>query len=182
MDEDLWRKAKKSLEHGDFTFLEELLGGPEGFDRQVIEWYEAGIFDSEPDVRSEALSCACFLGRTELARYLLDKGVDPAAGTATGMAAFHWAADRGNLGTVELLIERGAPLEQKNMYGGTVLGCTFWSVTHETRPQHGEIIEALIAAGAVVEPGTLEWWEKQNSIDDKTKPRVRDALKRHGAS
>ena len=34
---------------------------------------------------------------------------------------FHWAANRGNPETVELLIERGAPLEQKNMYDGTVL-------------------------------------------------------------
>ena len=157
MDDELWIKAKRSFEHGDFTYLEELLGGPAGFDSQVIEWYEAGMLENEPAVLAEILTCACFLGRSDLAKFLLDKGVDPAAGTATGMSAFHWAADRGHLETVRLLIERGTPLEHKNMYGGTVLGGTFWSITNGQRPQHGAIIEALLDAGAAVEPGTLEW-------------------------
>jgi len=182
MDDELWPKARKSFQQGDFTYLEELLGGPEGFDRQVIEWYEAGAFEHEPAVLAEALTCACFLGRTDLARLLLDKGVDPAVGTATGMSAFHWAADRGQLETVRLLVERGAPLEQKNMYGGTVLSGTFWSITNGQRPQHAEIIEALLDAGAVIEPGTLEWWEKQHGIDAEAMSRVRDALIRRNAS
>jgi ankyrin repeat protein len=39
-----------------------------------------------------------------VAEYLLTHGVDPTAGAGTGMDAFHWAANRGNLETVRLLI------------------------------------------------------------------------------
>ena len=97
------------------------------------------------------MTCACFLGRTSVAQFLLNQGVDPAAGTSTGLSAFHWATNRGNLDTVALLIERKAPLEQKNMYGGTVLDCAVWSAINEPRADHISIIEALLAAGANVE-------------------------------
>lgn len=86
-----------------------------------------------------------------MADFLLKQGVDPAAGDKTGSNAVHWAADRGQLDTVRLLIERKAPLEVKNMYGGTVLGATVWSAIHEPRPNHFAIIEALIEAGARIE-------------------------------
>ena len=181
MDDELWVEAKKSFLHGDFTFLEELLGGPDPFDRRIREWFESGKFDTEPAVLAEALTCSCFLGRTRSVEYLLDKGVDPTVGTATGMPAFHCAADRGNLDTVKLLIIRKAPLEQKNMYGGTVLGSTLWSAIHEARPTHAEIIEALLEAGAEVEAGTLDWWEKQDGLSVAFKTRVGDALRQHGA-
>jgi hypothetical protein len=181
MGDELWIEAKKSFQHGDFTFLEELLGGPDGFDRRIREWFESGKFDTEPAVLAEALTCSCFLGSTRLVEYLLDKGVDPAIGTATGMPAFHCAADRGNLDTVKLLIKRSVPLEQKNMYGGTVLGSTLWSVVHERRPTHAEIIEALLEAGAEIEPGTLDWWEKQDELSAEFKARISDALRQHGA-
>src|SRR5437762_9254327 len=176
MDE-LWQKAKPSFERGDFSYLQELLGGPEGFDRQVIDWFESGVFDGEASVLAEALSCACFLGRTRLVEFLLDHGVDPAAGDGTGLSGFHWAADRGNLETVGLLIERGAPLEQKNMYDGTVLGCTLWSSIYESRPAHAAIVEALVDAGAEIEPGTAEWWEQQPVPSSETKRRVLIALR-----
>ena len=80
--------------------------------------------------------------------FLLTEGVDPAAGDGTGLNGFHWAADRGQLETVKLLIGRKAPLEIKNMYSGTVLGTVMWSVVHAPRPDHLPIIQALIDAGA----------------------------------
>ena len=63
----------------------------------------------------------CFLGRTSVDDFLLTRGVDPAAGTSTGLSAFHWSANRGNLDIVNLLIERKAPRTEEH-YGGTVLG------------------------------------------------------------
>ena len=173
-DDPAWLEALRGLERGDFSRLEPLFDERSSLagDRcRIVDWYAKGYFDSEPKAAAEALSCACFLGRTSVAEFLLTQGVDPAAGISTGLSAFHWAANRGNLNTVKLLIERGAPLEQKNMYGGTVLGCTVWSAIHEPRVDHVTIIEALLAAGA--------------NIDEADYPtgneRVDEVLRRHGA-
>jgi len=147
-DDREWRDALRGLERGDFSRLEPLFDNDKS---RIIDWYEKGFFDCEPKALAEALSCACFLGRTRIAEFLLNCGVDPAAGTGTGMSAFHWAANRGNLETVTLLIDRKAPLELRNMYDGTVLGCTVWSAINEPRSDHVAIIEALIEAGAKIE-------------------------------
>lgn len=149
----------RGLHHGDFSYLEPLFDegrsdegqSKDGGRCRIIEWYEEGRFANDAKALVEALSCACFLGRTSVAEFLLDKGVDPAAGNGTGMNAFHWAANRGNLETVALLIQRGAPLENENVYGGTVLGCTVWSAVHEPCADHVRIIEALLDAGAKID-------------------------------
>ncbi len=132
---------------GDFSRLNPLFddNGP------IVHWFEQGLFASEPDALNEALTCACFNGRTKIAELLLNAGLDPAAGTATEMSALHWAADRGNLDTVKVLLERGAPLEVKNQYGGTVLGFAVWSAINKLRPSHMEIISVLVEAGANVD-------------------------------
>jgi hypothetical protein len=150
----IWRDALRGLERGDFSRLEPLFDNHSTLDGDkchIVEWYENGCFDNEPKALAEAFTCACFLGRTSVADFLLTQGVDPAAGTSTGLSAFHWAANRGNLDTVELLIEGKAPLELVNMYGGTVLGCAVWSAINEPRIDHVKIIEALLAAGAKVD-------------------------------
>lgn len=170
----LFRETVPRLERGDFSALEPLfvedpaLGGGRC---RIIAWYEAGYFADEPKALNEALSCACFNGRTAVAKFLLDAGVDPAAGDGTGLNAFHWAANRGQLETVKLLIERKAPLEALNMYGGTVLGCTVWSALHEPRADHVAIIEALLAAGANVDAAEYPSGDK----------RVDEVLRRYGA-
>ena len=48
-----------------------------------------GLFRSEPKALAEALTCACFLGRTSVAIYLLTHGIDPSGGAGTGLNAFH---------------------------------------------------------------------------------------------
>jgi hypothetical protein len=176
-EDPLWLDALKGLERGDFSLLAPLFDQPPspGVDKcRIIEWYEQGNFDNAPKALAEAFTCACFLGRTDVADFILTRGVDPAAGTGTGLSGFHWAANRGNFDTVKLLIERKAPLEQENMYGGTVLACAVWSVIHEPSADHLPIIEALIAAGA-----------KIDAIDPTDFPtgnkRIDEALRRHGA-
>lgn len=153
-DDLIWRDALRGLERGDFSRLEPLFDKDRSLDGhrcRIVDWYEKGYFENEPKALAEALTCACFLGRASVADFLLTEGVDPAAGTGTGLSAFHWAANRGNLDTVKLLIERKAPLELVNMYGGTVLGCTVWSAINEPRIDHLAIIEALLAAGANID-------------------------------
>jgi ankyrin repeat protein len=175
-EDPLWRDALSGLERGDFSRLAPLFDQPPspGGDKcRIIEWTEQGYFDNQPEALGEAFTCACFLGRTEVADFLLNRGVDPAAGIDTGLAGFHWAANRGNLDTVKLLIGRKAALEQENMYGGTVLACAVWSAIHEPSADHPPIIEALIAAGA-----------KIGAIDPADYPtgnkRIDEALRRHG--
>jgi len=171
-DDPVWRDALRGLEGGGFSRLEPLFApSADGDKSRIVVWYEKGYFDGEPKALAEALTCACFLGRTGVAEFLLNEGVDPGARMGTGLSAFHWAANRGNLDTVKLLIERKAPLEQRNMYDGTVLGCTVWSALNEPRFDHIAIIEALLTAGA--------------NIDEAEYPtgneRVDEVLRRHGA-
>jgi hypothetical protein len=133
---------------GDFSRLAPAF---EGARPAAQVWDERGAFAATPEVRAEALTCACFLGQLAVARYFLEQGIDPAAGALTGLNAFHWAANRGQLDAVRLLLRRGAPLEARNRYDGTVLGTAIWSAVHEPRPAHAQIIEELLQAGARVQ-------------------------------
>ena len=149
-----FENAVRGLKRGDFSKSEPLFEDdlPHAGRRcQIIQWYEAGQFANEPDTLAEAFTCACFLGYTSVAKYLLDKGVDPAGGFKTGLNAFHWAVNRGQLGTSMLLIQHKAPLEIRNMYGGTILGTAVWSAVNEPRGEQLRIIEELVKAGARVE-------------------------------
>lgn len=146
--------AVEALAAGDFSSIADLFegrGAPGRFRSRIEEWYEAGRFDDRPAALAQALTCACMLGRTRVAAFLLDRGVDPAEGAESGQTGFHYAVSGGHLETVELLIERKAPLEAKNMYGGTVLDQALWSALNEPGPRHASIIERLVAAGADVE-------------------------------
>jgi hypothetical protein len=98
-----------------------------------------------------ALRMAAHYGEREILDYLLELGADVAA--PSGMSALHQAAGRADLDIVKLLIERGAPLEMKNAYGGTVLDSTLWFAYHVTPAEFASrdypaVIDALIAAGA----------------------------------
>jgi hypothetical protein len=98
-----------------------------------------------------ALIMAARYGRLEAVEYLLDRGVD--IGASDGMTALHWAAGGGHLDTMKVLIARGAPLETKNEYGGTVLDSTLWFAWNARRTpvpaiDYPAAIEMLIAAGA----------------------------------
>lgn len=164
-----------ALEKGDFSRLEELLGGAAEFDRQITNWYDEGQFNDAPYTLAEALTCACMLGRTATAEYLIDNGVDPYAGMKTWLAGPHYAVSSGHLDTVQMLLAKKIPLEIKNLHEGTMLGQALWSAVNEHKRSHADIIEALIAAGAVIEPGTLEWWKAQ-SVPPETKGRVEEIL------
>jgi hypothetical protein len=135
----------EGLARGDFSRLDPIFAADPS---PIVAWCEEGRFDGHPEGLAEALSCACFNGRTAIAAFLMDREVDPTAGDKTGLDAFHWAVNRGQLDAVRLLISRGAKLQSLNRYGGTVLGCAKWSQEFEPRPDHPAIIQALIDAGA----------------------------------
>jgi ankyrin repeat protein len=166
-DDPQFRDAIQGLRRGDFSRLAPLFDGKDRF--RILEWCGLGFFEDEPAALAEAFACACFLGQTNVAVFLLDQGVDPTAGDGTGMNGFHWAANRGNLATVEMLIQRAVPLEIRNSYGGTVLGTAVWSAIHESGPDHPAIIEALIRAGASLE--TVAYPTGDKRVDDVLRPR-----------
>lgn len=175
--EDLWEKTLCHLSEGNFTLLQEHLGGADGFHRHIVAWHSAGNFDTEPEALAEALSCACMLGRVETTRYLLDAGVDVYAGMKTWLAGPHYAVSGGHLEILNMLLERNIPLEVKNLYGGTVLGQALWSAVNEHKDTHADIIAALIRADASIEPGTLKWWNDQPVPSPATRSKVADALR-----
>ena len=117
---------------------------------RLLDWIERGRFRDHPAALNEALTCACFNGETTAAEFLLDGGADIVAGAATGLNGFHWAANRGQLHTVKMLVARKLPMEVRNAYGGTVLGGTTWAAVHEPKPSHVAIIQVLLEAGADV--------------------------------
>src|SRR5215470_16240585 len=94
---------------------------------------------------------ACGYGREKVVEFLLDKGMDLAAHGGDGQTPLHWAVIGGHLHIVNLLLRHKAPLELKNMYGGTVLGQTLWSAAHGGDPDtYISILHALVAAGAKI--------------------------------
>ena len=73
-------------------------------------------------------------------------------GTAWGVFG---AADE--LGTINLLLKRGAPLEAQNVYEGTVLGQAQWCAeNNDNGAAYAPIIAALVAAGA--KPVSAKRW------------------------
>jgi hypothetical protein len=167
-----FEEAVNGLMAGDFSRLAPLFEtSSDGSPAPITKWFDAGLFANQPKALDEAFTCACFNGCTEVVEYLLARGVAPGGGINTGLNAFHWAANRGQLKTVEILLRNKSPLEALNAYGGTVLGCTVWSAVHEPKPDHLRIIEALLKAGARVEAAECP------SGDE----RVDEILRRYGA-
>jgi hypothetical protein len=94
---------------------------------------------------------ACTFGRISIVEFLLQQDIDIAAQGRFGQTGLHGAAIGGQLDIIKLLLERRAPLEVTNEYGGTVLGQTLYSAAHGGDPElYVAVLELLIASGATV--------------------------------
>lgn len=142
--------ALEGLRKGDFSRLDPLFQSESGSQPQMVQWVEQGRFVEHDQELAEALTCACFNGRTEVADYLLNRGISPCGGDGTGLNAIHWAVNRGQLEAIRLLIRHNVPLESRSMYGGTALGTAVWSAINERRADHLAIVQDLLSAGARV--------------------------------
>lgn len=119
-----------------------------------------------------ALVWACKCGRSEVVELLLRHGVSPAAKDKDDMTALHHAAASRNLEIVMLLLDRGAPLEVKNVWGGTVLDSTVWFAVNAPirapvvppRVDYLTIMDALIDAGADMR--AVDYKTGVNEIDE----------------
>jgi ankyrin repeat protein len=114
---------------------------------------------------------ACKLARVPVAELLLDRGVDPAASDGDQMTALHWAAANGAMELIRRLVERGAPLEVENTWGGTVLDSTVHFAVHQPIKgvDYPRVIAMLIAAGA--DAGAVTVPTGNARIDELLRPR-----------
>jgi len=127
-----------------------------------------GAADAE---RTRAFVWACAYGQNDVVEFLINAGVDLSGHDGDGQTGLHHAVISGQTTTVNLLLEHNAPLELRNIYGGTVLGQAAWSAAHGGDPEtYAEIMERLIAAGAKVV-------ERHPPIN----PRIDALLERHGS-
>jgi len=94
---------------------------------------------------------ACGYGHTDVAEFLLERGIDLTSHTGDGQTGLHYAVISGHLDTIKSLLRRNPPLEAKNMYGGTVFSQALWSAAHGGDPElYIKILETLVAAGAKI--------------------------------
>ena len=155
---------------------------------RVEEFFDAAGRLKKPYTQAQlgaALNWASEYGHTAVVACLMDRGADPAE-PANGMYALHMAILGAHLDTIRLLIERGAPLEARNQYGGTPLTTAIWAVKRrervhiwpEKKVDNLALIEALIAAGALASQGFLGgvlWMPRS-----KLKQEIEEMLARYG--
>jgi ankyrin repeat protein len=116
---------------------------------------------------------ACEYGRTEVVKFLLDRGVDIRS-QAHGQTGLHWAVVGGQLETIRVLLERGAPLEDKNVHGGSVLGQATWCVIHgDPGVDYVPIVTTLLDAGAEIQEAIYPTGNTR--IDDLLRSRGRNS-------
>jgi hypothetical protein len=102
-----------------------------------------------------ALVWASEYGHVGVMNFLMDRGVDPGE-AINGVYALDMAVCGGHPTAIRLLIQRRAPLESRNRYGGTPLGMAFYMLGQRDAvhtwpdPAVNElaVIEELVSAGA----------------------------------
>jgi hypothetical protein len=103
-------------------------------------------------IRAMALLWAAALNRLEVADFLSGEEALLQAADNQEFTALHWAAFNGHTDVVDLLIRRGADLEARNSYGGTVLGATLWAVANgDPTVDRTAVVRTLLSAGALRE-------------------------------
>ena len=122
-------------------------------------------------------------GREEVAAFLLEHGADPLDRVDNRATPLHWAAGSASLSIVKLLLDRGAPLEEINAWGGTVLEHAGHGFEHG--PANIDFVptfETLLAAGAKIRGRWLAWIERVKGRSAEEKARVAEVLRRYGAT
>jgi ankyrin repeat protein len=117
-----------------------------------------------------AICDAAWVNRLEAVRRMIDAGFN--IDHAEDGPPLGGAACRGWVDLVRLLIERGANLETRNVFGGTPLGACAWGSVNwpQYSGGHAACAELLLAAGA--QPPKALWGSED----------VREVLRRYGVT
>src|ERR1700746_997163 len=95
------------------------------------------------------------------------------------------AASNGNrrTPTVRLLLDRGAPLEEVNIWGGTVLEHAGWGFEHDRNgTDFVPVFNTLLSAGAKIRGSWLAWINKVKIPPVEEKARVAEVFRRYRAT
>ena len=126
---------------------------------------------------------ACMYGRDTVAKFLLDHGADFLHPAGSGATPLHWAAGGAHPNVVRLLLDRGAPLEELNQWGGTVLEHAGYGFEHSAPgSDFGVVFDILLAGGAKIRGNWLSWIEKLKTHSPEEKAGVSEIFRRHGAT
>ena len=126
---------------------------------------------------------ACMYGREEAVAYLMERGADLLDRAESGATALHWAAGGAHLGIIKLLLDRGAPLEEVNAWGGTVLEHAGYGFAHPAdSADFAPAFETLLAAGARIQGSWLAWIQKVKERSPEEKARIAEIFRRYGAT
>lgn len=148
------------LGHGarsEATAADRFLGACMRADRgaaQAILASQSELLASFTAAQAGLLPDAAERGMGDAVRLMLDMGMDPGA-APHGFSALNISAWRGDSAMVRLLVEAGAPLKQRNRYGGTVLDAAIHGAIHreDMAADYPAVVRLLLDAGAIVRPG-----------------------------
>ena len=116
---------------------------------------------------------ACEYGRNEVVAYLLERGISANTRGNTGQTALHWAVIGAQTETIPILLAKGADLEARNTYGGTVLGQALWSAIHGgKKADFMPVINLLLKSGAAVDAEMQRWLDQQEGVSPEVKQRI----------
>jgi hypothetical protein len=104
----------------------------------------------------DGFTWACEYGRSDVAEFLLQRGMDAAANLKHhGQTGMHWAAYGGHADTVRVLLRHHAPVDVKDeTFEGTPLGWALYAWAgggpHAGDSRYYDVVKLLVAAGATV--------------------------------